>query len=1484
MISVMKMEAESIWLEPPGQMGIGIEFLTRTKRGLEFHQVKRQRGGHGYWSLNALASEGVLSHIVEKLQEPSTNFVFCSTHAAHPLDELSNQARDLRSWEQFKNTFLSIGHWSEDFQRLQHLWGAVDERKTFENLKCIYIQTIDESSLLKSLMAQLDCLVTGCVDNAVDVLSNLALARLHQDLTSENLWNHLLERGFNKQSWEHDTSVFENVEEMNSLYRSSLRPLEIAGYVVDRSEAKEILSHFQEGAQCKGALVTGQAGVGKSSVVYQVLTKMEERGIPYIAFRVDRLDPASAVSPTDLGKQFGLPKAPQTVLASIAKGQDCLLVVDQLDAVSLASGRYPLLLDCIGAILEQIQHYPKMKVLVACRKFDLEHDFRIQQLIEGKGIAKEFPVGLFDPEITKEVLGELGFDISKLNPNQITLLSLPLHLLLFSKTIQDHPIENIDFQSAKELFDRFWDYKLGKLEASSFELSEVNWVFSNMFNYMNKRESLSVPSSLLEQHRNVLSVLVSENILQRNGTNISFFHESFFDYLFAHTLESADFDLASYITDSSQSLFYRSQIRQILLHQRDTSPLDVLRSVTLVLSGKDIRPHLKAIVFALLGTVGNPTEGEWEVIEAFLGTELSAHARKAIRGSLPWFDLIDSLGILQEWLTSGKETLVNWAIDFLRAVQVERADRVSELLTPFVGFSDSWNLKLMDLVNSADLSASKAFFEMALEAVQKGCLDSLLYPEANHKEAWHLPESLMKSQPNWACILVAAILERLLFLAQKQRSNDPFPYSSDPHRMAPTVLEDLVRSVQPLIFVNVMLPVFSKTSEIYVDRIGVPPWRDSIWKHPNENPVYRTKLSEALIFSMEISLQRLASEEPVSFQNHKEFLESSEFLTFHYLLMRAYTGSGEHLAEEAAEYLLRKQTLWLTTGRNQIQSWVPRQLLEKISPHCSTKRFAELEKAILAFCRISEANLRLDNGNLFGMSQLELLGGLEAGRLSPTGTRRHKELRRKFPDITSPEPPIPQSGWVESPIPEDAARKMNDKQWLSAIKKHHRDSPLNRRGGIVVGGASQLSTVLQTLANEAPTRFAHLMRSIPDESNPAYFGAILRGIGSSALDFEVVVEACLRCRRISNPNVGKAAISAMENLTGSNTHPELLQLVGWYATKDPDPVGGPKTNGYWEELNPDFQDLVQGGMNTVRGSAALLVARLISRDSVHLAFFGQFLEIMVKDPSIEVRACVARTVLSVLAHDRDFAVRLFIQLSNTDDRLLTSDSVRDFLYFALSTHFQELEPTLIRMMSSSNEEVSAAGAMHICRASLADEDALYLAYECVAGPSSLKLGAAKVFAGNLKGNTYRAKCVEAIIKMFYDTDKEVRREASSCFLSFEGSDIRDFQNLIKAFINSPAFKESSYSLFYAMNKASVIVPEITLEACEQLYGMSNESVDQKDGETFAGYIEIPELVIRVYGRCVDQSTKTRCLDLIDQMTLLGTLGLDNINAEFDRQM
>ena len=298
--------------------------------------------------------------------------------------------------------------------------------------------------------------------------------------------------------------------------------------------------------------------------------------------------------------------------------------------------------------------------------------------------------------------------------------------------------------------------------------------------------------------------------------------------------------------------------------------------------------------------------------------------------------------------------------------------------------------------------------------------------------------------------------------------------------------------------------------------------------------------------------------------------------------------------------------------------------------------------------------------------------------------------------------------------------------------------------------------------------------------------------------------------------------------------------------------------------------------------ASLNVGNLIVRDSTSLGFFRQFLPLMVKDSAPSVRVCVAETLLQVLRHDQDLAVKLFLNLCDTDERLLKTSPVNRFLQYSAPTHYSQLEPLLTRMVNSADGEVAQHASIQICLSSLDNEAALPLSHSCIDGSTELRLGAAQVFATNFKLAEFRIRCEEMLVSFFSDTDAPVRREAARCFYKIEGNELEAFLPLAEAFMDSFAFRQEYHAFFTALKKSEGNLPDTILKACELLIEIAEENSSNLEFGSSISDAGLVSLILRIYSNAEDDETKCRCLDLIDTLTLRGAFGLEQEVAAFDR--
>lgn len=1503
MIEVMDERADCICIEPPGEEGKGVEFWIAKGDSREYHQVKRQLSATGRWTLADLGKKEISSNFWQKLKIPTASCIFISSYAAFQLYELADRAKRAVSWQEFNQEFLNAGQSKaseklKNFQQLCRDWNNCSDIEAYEALQRISVRTIDEETLLTIVESRLFALVDSEPETVADVLAQLALDKVHYELTAQNIWHHLENRGYRRRQWDKDSHILAAIADANRRYLSPLHDAALASKVIPRDEAQTVLQKLTSPDSKRGLLLVGEAGVGKSGVMLQVVEALHKQGLPTLAFRIDRLEPT--LLPNDVGQQLGLPGSPANVLAAIAQKRDCVLIIDQLDAVSWASGRNPQFFDCVAEIIKQAQAHPRMRLLLACRKFDLDNDHRLRRLTGENGIAETVAIRRLPHSTVQKVVAELGLEAIRLNGKQLDLLSVPLHLSLLSEIAEAPNVDVLDFKTAKDLYDQFWNRK--QVVSRERRGHSIQWthVIDALCDYMSNRQILSAPQQIVDDYADDARAMASEHVLIWEGKRLSFFHEGFFDYAFARRFAARSLKLLPLLRSSEQHLFRRAQVRQILLHQREADFDCYLDNLKELLTSTDIRFHLKQVVFALLAALNDPTAEEWSALAPLISNQtnlLTQQVWRTLRSSIHWFQLLDSLGIIKQWLRDESEEPIDQTVTLLSIMQRQIPDRVAELVEPYVGASEAWRNRLNHLVQRAELGNGHRFFRLFLRLIDEGILAQT---EGNIDyicDFWRQIYSLPQQHPEWACEAIGCYLNCCLNLSLAAGQPNPFDRKSGTLRHSQFDEQVLSESAlnAPKAFIQHILPFMLRVMELTARREDNPPWHDPIWYYRPYGRGY--DIHGALLSEMKMALSSLAANQPKDFANiAKQQLRSSNFETIQYLLIRAYAANGERFADEAIDYICeqpaRLQTGYRGAGNGNVRAapyWATRQMLEAITPHCYEEKLIKLQAMILDYYTDYE---KIPDCRWFrGYPQLILLDAIPPHQRTEAATRRLQEWRRKFTDLKLLEPSgkikppeSAQAYLVGPPIPEAAADKMTDEQWLRAIARYDYDDAGSRfqRSRELIGGADQLSSLLEREVKQEPARFASLIWRFPDKANPCYFDAVLRGIAEVGIDVETAVRVCQRCHQLSQRPCGRSICWLIEKLAELPYPLTALDMIICYALEDPDPK-----QELWRTETPNGQvyyggDILSAGINSTRGSALDTIAKLIFADKNRASYFQLPLQQIVRDPSIAVRSCAAEALTSVLNYDRDVAVSLFQQLCATEDALLGTDSIEHFLYYALPTHFQKLVPILERMIMSELPEVVQVGARQACLTSLVMEEARWLAELCLSGTEVHRKAAAEIFVANLRTTRFREFCEQALVQLFHDSSPEVRSQAARCFFRFEGEQLADVISQIQAFVQSPAFTTDCHDLIYALEKTTAKLPDITYIVCEQFINAVGSSAGDIRTRSAADANTISQLLIRVYSQSKDQALRSRCLDLIDRLAQIEAYGLDEALALYER--
>lgn len=1499
-------EIESIQIEPFGEESLGIEFVVRrADGGRVFHSAKRQRA-QGEWSLAALARKdkktgrSILGDLINKLSKSDRDgCCFVSATGANDLRELTERARQRKSANEFETDLRDEA--SDALRQVFEKYVqpiAGDCEAAYSQLQRMEATLIDEATLRRQVEQHISFLVYRPDSKAFEpsevrmVLGDFMLDHLGTGIRQELIWEYLAQYGYARRDWASDPTIRDVVRRQNQMYVRTVEADLINGGRILRTEAESIVDAVMHKPQVHTVLVSAAAGAGKSCVIAQVVELLSLRRVPVLVVRLDRH--GDAHSSQDIGDQMELPRSPAVILAAIANGREGVLVIDQLDAVSQVSGRYPHLWELFDTLCQEAASYPNLRLVVVCRDFDLENDPQLRKLKQPE-LIEQVRVELLSVAEVDTALAAGGCDTASLTSAQKEILRTPLHLFLLLDGLAPGR-SDVNFANIGELFARYWQRKQQSTSKRLGHESEWAAVIDKLCDVMSDGLTVYVPSIVLDEHDETRAAMLTEHVLVQDGNRIRFFHESFFDYAYARRFCARGGKLMALLLSAEQHLFRRSQVRQILAFMRDQMRDSYLSQLHELLSHDKTRFHIKRLVLAWLGTLPDPTVEEWTIVEAlYADTDLLRASLPPIRKNLAWCELLFKRGVLTKWLASQDEVVVGrgmWFLIFDQG-QKRRSEIVAELLTPYCGRNPEWTKRLRAYFQFGNAHSSEAIQKLCLRLIDEGVFDE--GSVSGSISIWNILHRAAEEAPRFALAAVTHWLDRRINAAGN--SLDEAALDLADHDQAGVRLIAAVARAEPSAFVSEILPRVLRIVELTIRPAGEGLHEDRVWGWLNN--AQPMGISTALLYELVKILESCAKQSPQTLAETVAGLELTQSQTVTFLLLRAWSANPARFGSRCIQFLAADSrrldvgyASW--SGGGDGNAAVTRQAIEACVPHATEEERAQLEHTIIGLALSEE-------GEHAGWTECLLLESCGDQHLSEAGRRRLAALRAKFPEQEKALPPKVDSAlatFVGSPVPPEAAQEFTDDQWLSAMREfdYSWDFPLPTK--VFKGSAVELSRVLQREARLNRRRFAALALRMEDSIRPEYFEAILDGICGldnlptderekddkefEQLETEVVSSVVRRLHRLPNRPCGRSICRILEKIAKRPLEDADLEVLAHYALNDPDP----EAEAWIETTSGSRRDAAQDahlhGYNSVRGHAARVIEALLFADYSRSATLLPLIRELVCDRSLSVRTCAIEAILPMLNHDRDEAVRLFVTACDGADIVIGSPPSENFIRYATSTHYSQLRELLQRALHSSSPTTVKSAARQICLAAFTDDVAGADAESVRNGTESMRQAAAEIYAHNLSNSTVGAICRQYLPHFFGDDVEEIRATAGDCFLHLGDVELNGFADLIRIYIESPAFPSQHDDLLRRLDESTWQLPDVTIRLAERFVAELGSAAADISTAAAGDAPIVSKLVIRLYTQSSDDTVKRRCLDLIDEMERLGFYGIDSQLAELDR--
>jgi hypothetical protein len=1512
LLRLLNEEIHSVTVEAIGNDEEGVDLWIEKNDGIrQAQQCKARNGSREFWSISDLKSRGILSHLKTQLDSnPKNEFAIISGIGSTTFHDICESAR------RFSNND------PEDFYNYQ-IQGVGEERRQMF-LKFCEVLALDSHSTpdrakafdylrrtqfnlyiddRQDLQSHAGYLLTGNPDTVVSVLMSYPESNnaYRSPIYADILRKYMATQGIYPKLLAHDERIAPVIEELKQQFEESISSLLISGTLITRDETGLLLGALEEK---KDVILHGTAGYGKSAVIYELTRHLQQKDIPFLPIRLDHRDPRN--NAFQFGKDMDLPDSPAYCLASLAGTRQCVLILDQLDAIRWTCTHSSNALDVCKELMRQVRSLRKsgkrIVVVLSCRTYDLENDPEIKNWLRNQTGQDFFKVEVkaFSREMLDKVIGPSA---SQMTEHQKQILTCPQNLAMWMDLQSTTTAP--DFRSATELMRRFWQNRRMVLERAGISSEHIDAALLALVDHMEHQGKISAPGRILGSWPTAAEAMSSYGIIQKSADgHINFCHQSYLDYLIAdRLLGQIGKGTGSVITwlgsKERQSLFRREQLRQALAMLSEEMPVDFLRVAQELLGSENVRFHLKHLVLELIGQIDNINE---EIGNYCLGllndNQWKEHVLETVFcGHGPYVSLLIEKGHMTEWINSPTEEDINRALFFLRSVNEKIPDAVAELIEPFTDKGGNWPVRILDTICWNPTDDSERMFQLRLQLARIGTVSNFL--------DW---KSFCAKHP----LRAFRLIEALASTWDRDSSDDERDkaHSAANHSRMENWTDDDITALNnatenyPAVVWDLFVPHIERLAVFEAkpyDR-RLEKWQeDGLSGHKSSY----TEIARGIVQLVITAGRSLLAKQPQELLTRTASLENSRSCIIQEILISVYAHLSASHADIGIRWLLADPNrLHMGSGYNEPE-WMPAvRIIKTLSPHCSTDLFQGLEEAIVHYYspeekRLAEYYLKGWHdgffGDYWGRAQHFLLPVLDSTRVQPSTINLIAVLKRKFENYSEErflKTGRGTGGWIGSKL-DASLEKISDRAWLKIInndripKDSHKWKQIDHDHA-VVSSIEQFSRSLGVIAARFPERFGRLALQLPENVHPQYVSAILSALGQGRPKSDIpekersewrpasvkMVEDVLA--RFQSGDDRETAISfcrLIQERAEEDWSDKVIERLISYGMKHADPEQA-TLNIHCDKKADEasVHILFQNTINCVRGVAAEAIGSLLWNHTEWLDKLKPGISSLVNDPHPAVRMASINALLPVLNIDSELAVAWFCKACERDLRVAASPRAVFFFNHTVESHFEQIAPIIKAMVSSPLDDVSQEGAKEVA--------ARWLFYgifeeelgECRTGNIPQRKGIAEIAAGLLNDAKYSKKCQELLLPLFHDPEKEVRAETLKMMRGNMLPDgLAKNSEFMKAYIRSEAFTDNPSVIVHNLKELSgslIPLDEIIFTVCEVFSTTLREKSREAGSHIPYTISQVCSLLLRLYEQAIGANNikiSNHCMDVWDML-------------------
>lgn len=458
------------------------EFILKRKKANEFWQIKKGRRGDAVWSISALISEGVLQAFYERYLL-GDRCVFCSEAPAGQLKKLAQCAQGVADYNEFNSPVIQTAERKEALKILLKSLPTDDLELAFNFLKHLEIRHVDFTGLYELILnkLRLQYEFSGEMVTILSHLRTLYESSLNRDVSREHIESRILETGATKKLF--SDSDREKVLDITNSFISNERGKLIDEQFIKRNDELEVFQEIKDANDSMDLFLIGGSGIGKSASLAHLAEKLLADNIAVLALRLDQID-LNETNHT-LFNRYGLKYDLIESFYRANEGKELVVIIDQIDSVSAASGRNDNLLALVESFIKdvlKIRTAQKAHLILGTRGFDLKNDPRLRTLLSDK--AKEITLSALSSSDVRNILTQKNINHSSFTDTEISILSSFQNIKMALKVLSAPG--DLSLVNQNGLFSAYWK--------SCFQAISATWKSSEK----DIREALRKIVSLME--------------------------------------------------------------------------------------------------------------------------------------------------------------------------------------------------------------------------------------------------------------------------------------------------------------------------------------------------------------------------------------------------------------------------------------------------------------------------------------------------------------------------------------------------------------------------------------------------------------------------------------------------------------------------------------------------------------------------------------------------------------------------------------------------------------------------------------------------------------------------------------------------------------------------------------------------------------------------------------------------------------------------